>query len=218
MSLFSATAHAFGPDARPGCPGLRSALRRIRGGFVVLAALAISAEGLLAQDETDPSIEMTAHHPLTGAQLPGETPYPVRGVPGDGRQDDIPVSIVISYEAFSEPTGPSRLARDLRDALLSLQIRFGGGGELDIDPGWHVASVEGELDRNINPWGGGPLSEVFAWEGVIPAGIDVPLGRALRMEAVLFRDDVPIDTFTTEIRPGMPELRFRSTIISQNIR
>jgi len=211
MSPSPTMAHAFGPGLRTGCPGVRSILRGLLGVLVILAGQTIPVRGIRAQDESAPSVEITAQHPLTGAELSAETPHPVRGVPGDGLPDRIPYAIIVRWERRSSRQYESlaEAENDARRVLASLEVelRVGDGADLTVEPAFYPITYP--LNRDV--------SSVYAGKGEVALPSDLTPEQIVDFMLVLYQDGVPVDTFTTEIRPGMPELRFRSTIISDNM-
>ena len=209
------------------CRGVSSA--------ILLATLTIvaPASSLRAQDQDQLNdlLKIWAHHPLTGEVLPAETahpvrvPYPIRGKVGDGEPDKLPYSISLEWEAPDYDGAPSadEIGNDLLGPATQLRILV-GQREYEGDD-WPVDVEVGRNYRNDDMFRIDP-GQAFSrrmrgtglyWDGEIDLPFDVMAETILLMRAVLERDGVVIDSVTTEIRPGMPELRFRSTIISENM-
>ena len=99
-------------------PTSRDAHRGL-GWLLLLAAISLAGpsgevraqEGEVAEDAAldvaDRAMSITAHHPLTGEELPSDTPHPFGGVFGDGIPDKIPYNLSVEYEVPLDPRGPT---------------------------------------------------------------------------------------------------------------
>ncbi|RLC55562.1 MAG: hypothetical protein DRI30_07375 [Chloroflexi bacterium] len=177
---------------------------------VVVAAVALFLPAGSAGAQTiDDGLETAMHNPVTGKELstaedsPPENTYPVRGLIGDGVPDKIPYMFRVAYKS-PVPGGPT--AEEIGDDLLwgNLTIEI----HVSLDPEGEDHSIEEEL----HPREGNLPNTYFSGLGEIDLPFDVIREMAFEMQAILFRAGIPIDTFTTEIRPGMPEMTIRSTM------